>query len=261
QRFVEEIGDNPRAREALARSYLRVGEIHGLMGNPNEAVEHMEKGVAICRRLSEEQPKNRAYRGLLALGYEHLGLVHPDRRADQQALAQSLEFREALLEANPQNAAAYRSKLAFNYYNAAYGLGDRDPEGALRCLARARAIREPQAQGKAGVDVLDHLAQIYLLTAALQRGRGRTTEAGDAGHKGIEVYARLAAAHPDEDRFAISLAEAYQELHFTQETAGRHKEAIASLEQACAVLEKLVARETRPGTDMFPAQFALAKAA
>src|SRR5262249_18990939 len=55
QRFVEEIGDNPRAREALARSYLRVAEIHGAMGNSAEAVDHMQKGLEICRRLVEEQ--------------------------------------------------------------------------------------------------------------------------------------------------------------------------------------------------------------
>jgi hypothetical protein len=211
--------------------------------------------------LVEKEPASRPYQSLLALGYEHLGIVHPDRREAARALARSLEIREALLARYPQKAAGYRSQLAYNYYNAAVDdLGRRDPEEALRWSAMARTIREQQAQGQAGVDVREHLAQIYLVTGALQRRLGRAEEAIDSCRKGIEVYARLAAANPDEGRFPVGLADAYLELSFSQDRAGKHKEGVASLEQACAVLEDLVAREFPLGTNLFPFQRSLAQA-
>src|SRR5262249_15627936 len=76
----------------------------------------------------------------------------------------------------------------------------------------------------------------------------------------VEVSAGLAARHPDQARYAVALAEAYLELSWVYEQAHKPAQAIASLQQACTLLEKFVSRSWPPGTDLTAAQIGLARA-
>ncbi|MCI0464257.1 MAG: protein kinase [Gemmataceae bacterium] len=259
EQFVAELGDDPRARDQLARAHLRVGKIHHEMGDHKTAVVQIRKGIELAERLAQERPASPAYRSLLALGNEWLGVAHPDPAESVRAFRRCLELREALLKADPKRSANYRSQLAFDYYNAGHNLGMRQPDEALRWLEQARAIREEQARGNAGRDTLDHLATINLLMGVLHRGAGRPAESEAHGRRAIEVYERLIRAEPDEAVHQVKLAQAHLELNLVQARAGSTKESIGSLERAQAILEKLVAREVPASTDITPHQRALLK--
>src|SRR5262249_31922778 len=123
RRFVAELGDNPRAKEALARSYMRVADIHHQLGTSAQAVPDAEKGVALVRELVAGAPASSKYRDLLALMLEHYARMQPDRDRAVVAYRECLALREALLREHPGRAAAYRSQLAFSYFNAGNNLG------------------------------------------------------------------------------------------------------------------------------------------
>ncbi len=259
QQFVAELGDDPRARQQLARARLRVGQIHHAMGDRAAAVAEMRQGIELTERLVAEQPRDRAARSLLALGYEWLGVVQPNGTEAAAAFRRSLELREALTADSPERAGTYRSQLAFNYYNAGHHLGSRRADEAMVWLGKARAIREEQARGEPGRAILDHLATIHLLIGAIQARTDRPKEAEASCRRAIEVYERLIRAEPDDGAHRVALADAYQELHLAQGVARKHREGLASLHRACAVLEEFLAREPALGTNLLPYQRALAR--
>ncbi len=259
EQFVREERDNPRAREHLAKAYLRLGQIDAALGQPAEGATKMRQAVALLSRLLDERPRSRMYQSLLALAYEHLGVTEPDRAESAKALQRSLEIREQTLREHPEHAASARSQLAFNYFNVGHRLGADRPQEALRWLAKARAIREEEARGKPGRDQLKHLGQTCLLMGSVQVRSGRTAEAVASSRRGVEVFRKLAETYPDEAEPQIDLADALLELELALSRAGKRNEGLASLQQARALLEKLVTRPVPPGTDLFAAQVSLAR--
>jgi serine/threonine protein kinase len=260
--IIDELGDKPWAARRLALAYLKLAQINYQTGDRDEARAAATQGVDLAERLLRQDPQSIPAQELAASAHEQLGVAAADRAEAERAVSRSRHLLEQLLHDHPARAAGYRSHLAYTYHNVGDGEGaaGRLAE-ALHWMARARAIREEQvAAAKTWGDVHSHLAQLCVQMAVIQRQLNQYAAARVSARRAIELYAGLADRLPDEARHEIALSEAYLELSNLQDQTERPADAVTTLQKACARLEQLVARPWPEGTDLIPAQMALARA-
>ncbi len=244
QDLVAEVGDNPRAEEALVRSWIRLAQINRALGSKAEAEQAARTSVALGEKLVRNAPTDNN-RGLLSWAWEEYLLTATDASEQQRATQHILELLETLGRDDAGNEAGLYA-LARTCYNAGVGHDEAgDHKQALDWIGRARDLLERKAtDGPLPLEIDELRAQVLLHLARLQAGPrfGRFAEALASCQQAIDLWRRLAREHPGERRLALDLADALDERHLIQGQASKPSaECIASLRQAGAVLDAVLA--------------------
>jgi tetratricopeptide (TPR) repeat protein len=114
QEFLEENGTNPTLRYETALACIKVGEIHGVLGQFDLAEEPWRQAIALLEKLSTQFPQVAEYRENLAYCYGELGLGLSRRRRLQEGIEErrkEVDLREKLASDFP-TVPDYRRKLA-----------------------------------------------------------------------------------------------------------------------------------------------------
>ena len=77
EEFAKENSDDPQGRLKMAEACRRVGSIHELLGQAEQAAAAYQQGLAISVKLATEFPNDPDYRQNLARSYTILGGASP----------------------------------------------------------------------------------------------------------------------------------------------------------------------------------------
>jgi tetratricopeptide (TPR) repeat protein len=163
QEFLQENSDDPEVRQETARTYNRLGRIHGQLGEPQEAAKLLRRAVDLSKRLTEEFPRQAEYRDDLAEYYHDLGFRLMYTRAGEagEAFRQGLALRKELVAESP-GVSKYRHHLARMHTE----LGN-----LLSITGRAPEAEESYRQGQ---EIWQDLAAVDPESADYQSGLGST---------------------------------------------------------------------------------------
>jgi serine/threonine-protein kinase len=242
QDFVAELKDNPRAEEALVRSWIRLAQINRDLGNKTEAADAARSSVAVCDKLVGKAPTI-GNRGLLAWAWEEQMLTTTDAEAQRQATERVLELLEAIVRDDPSNEAVLFS-LARTYYDMGVGHDNAGRHAeALVWVNKARDVLERNSQGGTLPLIIEEFrVQILQHLARLQPAGSGNTQALATSRQAIVLATRLVREHPRESRFVVALADALVEQNLIRHQAKLPvKECIASLVRAGSVLDEVLA--------------------
>jgi serine/threonine protein kinase/tetratricopeptide (TPR) repeat protein len=148
QQFLRKNRDDPTVRLQTGKAYLRLGDIHHLLGESDQAKAAYTQGIALLEQLAAEQPSLADCRQILA--YCHAGLAQAlmavgSPREAEQAARRALTLQEKLVADAPAHA-GYRQGLAYNRH-------------LLALLCRNTGRRAEAEQGyRAAITLLDQLA-------------------------------------------------------------------------------------------------------
>jgi serine/threonine protein kinase/Tfp pilus assembly protein PilF len=85
EEFVRDVGDDQETREGVADAYLRVGNIHGLLGQSAEAEKAFLRGHELYGLLAVDFPDAAQYRGGSAVCLNNLGAIVRERHKLDEA--------------------------------------------------------------------------------------------------------------------------------------------------------------------------------
>jgi tetratricopeptide (TPR) repeat protein len=215
-------------------AYNRMGQIHNLLGRPDQAVEHYKKAIEHQERLVAEFPKRPEYRTDLALSYHDFAMVQDNARAEKLYRA-AIHLWEPLAVSDP----AVRVQLGNTYCSLGICyLQRRDFQSAEAHYLKSRKIRAKLAEDqtpekRAALAMTDYdLALLHLTT-------GRQQEAETEFRRCAAVWEPLATDERWHREYQRSLAECYNSLGHILTEQGRTAEAETVLLKALKLRERL----------------------
>ncbi len=214
KRFLDERGADPAVRRETARAYLRVGDIHEMLGEQAAAEQAYDSGRTILTDLRSEFPDDARYRQDLAVCLNNLGGLFKDAGRTpeaEQAFRDALALRQRLVDDG--GGADDRRELAAVGGNLGVLLLDwgryAEAETLLRQSLRLREeMAAASADPAARLDTARGQDNLGLLLAAVGRG----DEAEQAFRKAIDVLQRLKDEYPAVPDYRQELAVGYIDL-------------------------------------------------
>ena len=231
--FADEPGAAPETRAAVARAYLRMGDIRLRLGELSEARTACERAVAGLAPLASEFPESPAYRSDLAKAHDTLGQVlvrQVDRAAAEQQFGTAVALYEALHGLQP-GGTKFLGRLAKVSVSLANLLADRraqqDAESGYRRAIRLLIDLPPDAADRDSRAIL--VSARYNL-ALLLHEMDRPADAKEEYLRAIAVSEKLVADYPqahDSVRLLssclINLSELMGELKAWDEAEALHR--------------------------------------
>ena len=230
----------PATREDAGHAYLRLGQIHSLLGELRAAEQSFRKALKVFERLQADYPRVHAYQhGLIDAMNELARVLVTQKDMAQIGEAKSLyqqaiELCERLVDESPEDPEA-RQLLARNYLDLADLLretGRFDESNAA--YERTLSIVEPLKVAYA------HVAVYRQLLGKTHRNRGvllltnnRRNQAGQALEHARATYQELCDEFPADPRYRHELAGAarilaihYHEIHQREKAEPLHRLAV-----------------------------------
>lgn len=167
QEFLEEQGTDLAVRHETGRAARRVGDIHLLLGQRDQALAALRQAVNLQQALTADFPDVPDYRSELALSQLNLGwLVAPGQPHEAEAVyRQGLDLLQQLAADYP-NEPVYRHELARGYNN-------------LGILFRTTRQEESAGAYREAVKLQEELVTEYPEVASYRRALARSyTNAG-----------------------------------------------------------------------------------
>src|SRR5262249_30050865 len=197
EELAQEHSDDPDVRRDIALAWFRLGEIHRMRDQHDEAVISYEEAIGRQGQLCRDYPKEPAYRQDLANSHNWLGeLYREDGRS--QELAEE-HFRLALdlqkkLADDFHDQAIYRIELGRSHYN--LGIVQEDTNrlaGARADFDRAVELLAslPSKEDRENPIYRQDLARAYINRGVLHRLDGRPKEAEEDYDRAIELLEGL----------------------------------------------------------------------
>jgi tetratricopeptide (TPR) repeat protein len=249
-----EHGNDPGVRRAVGLAWFRLGEIHRLLEQYDQAEQAYGEAIIRQEELCRAYPQEHYTHGQdLANSHNWLGELLRERgrlpaEAERHYRA-ALELQQSLLDQFP-DVPAYRQGLARSHYN--LGIVHKNANQ----LAEARADYD-QAVGllsnlheasPADPNLRQDLARAFINRGVLHRLDRRPEVAGRDYRQAIDLLQQLHKDFPSRAVYRFELAIACQDLGNLSWSQGRHADAQREHQAALALLRGLVADHTsRPG--------------
>jgi tetratricopeptide (TPR) repeat protein len=221
QTLYEQLGRensaDPEVRRDIALAWFRLGDIHHLRDEHDEAEQAYGEAIARQEALRRDYPQEPRYRQDLANSHNWLGEVLRERNAPKDAAERhyraALKLQQELVE-QFRDQPAYRMELARSHYNLGVVAKDRNrlPE-ARRSYDRAVALLTDLKRTNAeDPNVRQDLARALINRGVLHRLDGRPGDAARDYGRAIALLARLRNDFPGRAAFRLELAIARQDL-------------------------------------------------
>jgi tetratricopeptide (TPR) repeat protein len=194
----------------VARSRRNIGDLHRQFGRPDEALEELEKSIAIGQTLLEKPLPGGGNRGDMTGRHDLPAIVRED-------LAGVLIDRAGILR-------------EFGRYNES-----RDDGRRARDLLEALTREQPTNQ-----QLRTRLGGAYLDDALLQLDTGRIDESLPSFRRGLDILDGLIAANPSVPTYRTMRAEGQLRLGWALRRLGREGEAVTEFQNATEAAEELL---------------------
>jgi tetratricopeptide (TPR) repeat protein/tRNA A-37 threonylcarbamoyl transferase component Bud32 len=230
-------------RAVLARSHSTIAVFLMETGQPEEALQAFQKGLAIQQKLVDANPAVAAYQSDLALSHNNIGTVLLRRGRPEEALAEwrkALAINQKLADTHPR-VTDFQSALAGTHNNIGDLLSQTGkPAEALQAHQDVLAIRQKLAKSNPAVagfqsDVAaSHNSIGYLLSQT-----GKPMEAIEAYQQALAIRQKLADANPAVTSFQRNVAQSQNLLGRVLARQTRFAEALAAIDSGLAIRQKL----------------------
>jgi serine/threonine protein kinase/Flp pilus assembly protein TadD len=239
---------DPSVRLRTAKAYLRVGQIHESLGQPEQGLAAYRQALAVSTELVADFPNHPTYRQILAQSYSSLGGVKwhalpiPFPEAEQ-AYGKALRLQEQLVREEPTNL-DYRRDLGFTCFRLGYMqlfLLDlpAKAEGPVRQALdiRERLVLEKPSEFLYREDLGGSLG-VY---GNLLKTMGRFQQAEEVVRRELEVRRQLADDFPAQPYARTWLADAYADLGGLRKLTAKWQEASDAYRESVSIRKKVVA--------------------
>ncbi len=248
QEFVKQKSTDPTVRMELGRAYWRLGEIHRLLKQLDQAEEPHRQAVAVYQKLTEEFPTVLDYGNALGISYANLGNLLKDLGRfpeAEQNLHQAISLQKKLLTEVPTQP-YYHKHLADTYNTLGILLWHRrQVSEAEQAYRQALALLEPLAGDSAPLEFWRRLAMTHNNLGYLLARTDRLPEAEHNYRQALAVQEKLTAHSPQDPAYRQDLAGSHQNLGDLLHTT-RPQEAEQAFRQALDIMQQLA--------DDFPAR-------
>jgi serine/threonine protein kinase/Tfp pilus assembly protein PilF len=237
---TREQGETAEARLLRAQGFIKVGYLHGLLGEPKLAEEGYLQAVPLLEQLVADFPAVAEYRHTLAAGHNKLGIVSSELGKQPEA---ATAFRRVIalcqqLAGDCPEVTSYRGLLADGYNNLGTVLRRQrkygDAEDAYR---QALELKDRLAAASATYRPALAMSRSHL--ADLFREQARYPEAEKYYRQALPVQQKQVAEFPAAPRGRRELAETYGGLGIVLTQPERLAEAEAAFLQALVLHQKL----------------------
>jgi tetratricopeptide (TPR) repeat protein len=243
QWFLEQRGSDPAVRQEAGRALRRVGDIHALLGQADQAEQDYGVALGLQEQLAAEFPHEARYRLEVARTRQQAGqlLAQTGKVAEaEQAHRAARYLWQPLADADP-GVPAYRQGLAQSLCDLGTLLAatGRWAEAA-EVFGRAREYQQGLvADFPAEAAYREDLARSHAGLADLLAQTGRLAEAEAAGRAAQALYQRLADDWPARPAYRLGLGRSCMALGKVLEADGRAPAEVYTA--AFALYEKLAA--------------------
>jgi len=231
-------------RQELALILLNVAQIQRRQDQPDEALESIDRVLAIASQLAAEDLYSLESRILLATAYASAGqILGPQTGELHQALAfyhQAIEIHETIAQEHPE--------LADQSYQFAYVLSQLSKvqqklgqvDLAFHNLHRSLSIFEQLNRSYPAILLYQRgLGSVYNVMSDLQRQRAETADSLAHAQKARALFDRLVTEYPRDSDIRIDLAQSYNNLGQQLQQMGESSEALRSFQRAMDLYESL----------------------
>jgi tetratricopeptide (TPR) repeat protein/tRNA A-37 threonylcarbamoyl transferase component Bud32 len=239
QRFLKERGNDPLLRWETARAYQRVGDIHEMLGEDDEAETAYRASNGLLTKLQEESPDNADYRRDHATTLNNLGnLLNKNGRLKEAEQA----YSDAMALRGPLTTAADRREQATLDNNLAtllqtrhqFAQAEQAQRRALAVLGQLIADLPQQPQYRQEqARCLGNLGELLAKT-------GRLADAAKALESSRDTLQQLAAKNPTVTDYRVELAASSDRLGNLWRDSQPRKAEVA-YRRALGLREELVA--------------------
>jgi tetratricopeptide (TPR) repeat protein len=219
------------------------GDVLRAQGKLPEALAAYQQGLAIAKRLADQDPSNAGWQRDLATAYDRMGDVLRTQGRLPEGLAayqQGLAITKRLADQDPSNA-GWQQDLAAAYDR----MGDvRRAEGsfpeALDTYQQGLNIRQKLAdQNRSKADWQRDLSVSYDRVGDILRAQGKLPEALAAYQQGLAIAKRLADQDPSNAGWQRDLSLSYGRTGQAFRTQGKLPEALAAYQEGLAIAKRL----------------------
>jgi serine/threonine protein kinase/tetratricopeptide (TPR) repeat protein len=227
----------------LSRAYFQVADVQRSLGDSVGSVKSRAQGLALARKLADDNPTDAASQAALAWADLKAGAGLPGdmKNAELDRYRQAQSIYQKLADVNPA-AVGYQQSLAWSEDEVANYLKTHgDPAGALELVRKSEAIHQALLE-KSPSDLGEQrqLASDRALVQELLARQG--TKAADplAAHRQhLAMVQKIADNNPSDTHAQSDLAAAYVALASQMPSQGDQTEANTSLGKAIAIYQQL----------------------
>jgi tetratricopeptide (TPR) repeat protein len=232
-------------RAVLAQSHNAIGVLLLAMGRSAEALQALQKALAIRQKLADANPTVATYQSNLATGHHNVGhlLMQTGKReeamvSDRKALA----IRQKLADANPA-VADFQLQLAHSHSVIGLLLAQTGrPEEAIKSHRKVLAIAQKLSDANPAVSAYQiQLAQAHNDLGGLFARQKRFAEAFTAINAGLAIRKKLAEAGPKDTVDATDLGYSHAWRGWALVRSGQPSTAAADLRRAVELWAKVPA--------------------
>ena len=231
---------NPRSvslRHELSLILQNIAPIQQGQGEPEEAIQSLERSLAIESQRAAEDPKSLDPRISMARAHSLLGQVWVGEPEGLKPATESCQKAVELLEGVTRD----HPELADPSYRLAIDLGDLNVvqqmagklDSALKSLHKAVEVLERLDRQFPGVlEYQGGLASTYNMLSELHRRRREPVESLAIGQKARTWLERLVAVHPEDVYSRVDLAKAHNNIARSLQQMSDPVEALRSFQRA-----------------------------
>jgi len=243
QALAKDQPNNNDIQRELSVSYVKVGNVQMLQGNPSAALTSYQADLAIMNRLAKSDPGNAGWQNDLAGSYENVGDVQtkqgnlPAAMASYQA---SLAIADRLAKSAPDNT-DWQRDLAVSYDKVGDAqAGQGNLAAALASYQASRTIRDRLAKSDpANSEWQRDLSISDVDLGDVQANQGNVTAALASYQASLAIRARLAKSDPAKDVWQSDLAVSYERIGDMQKAQRSLPAALTSYQASYAILDRL----------------------
>jgi serine/threonine protein kinase/tetratricopeptide (TPR) repeat protein len=256
--LTQRSGTTAEARFTRARDHYKVAHLHGLLGEPSEALKWYRQTAILLEQLADELPNVAEYQHKLARTQDHIGLLLLDSRKETEAeaaLRRGIAL-ETKLERDFPRVTEYRAELARIYIDLAVLL-ERQRKYVEANKARREAIeRQEQLTREAGArpDYLRDLAHARSGLAHLLHKQGDPAEAEKVLGLALTVQRKQVEEFPALPRCRRELADSLHILGIVLADRKEEEKAETIMRESLALRKKLT--EDFPYVSLYRRQLA-----
>jgi tetratricopeptide (TPR) repeat protein len=216
QRFLQTESTNPEVRWEAGQAYVRVGDIHEMLGQFDKAEKAYNEGIALLEALIKEPMAKSDYRNTLGEAHDHLSVVLQARgRTDDadRAFERGFEIRKELAKAN-RDKPDYKFGLASSYNTRVLQLQARRklPEALAAAKQAVTLLAELADKPSAEDKYKQELARARVNLAALLQATNQPTDAEEEYRKALLPLVALVDKSPEARDYRQELGRAYLDL-------------------------------------------------
>ena len=243
--------ENLEFQSRLADCYFVFGQLKQSENLP-ESVTFLKRALEIYLKLATESPSEPRFQSSLAACYSEIGdCFSLAKRVDESLdyLNKARTIQQQLVDSHPDKV-DYKKSLAEIVNRVGFvDFTRRDYPAALKIYQEfqklCQQILDEVQVGPKPLKIQDLLATSYYNIASMYREQEDAQPSLEASKKAEENWSKLAGLHPSVTSYQMNLGSAFWSMAWAQNRLEHHSDALASVDQALAIFDRLIKIEDK----------------